>query len=184
MLVSLIVYSSFMVAGIGFSRPAQQVRPQDRELIKAVRENRLAEAQRLIAEEGANINAVNNDGCSPIHFAAQNRDSVEPMKFVLRQDGVDINAYGYCDEGGIQAIHLAAICSNGPVFQELINHGAELDSKTPVHVFYTGRFSLWSTERSRTVFDIVEKEKNEEMKALFVQTIAQRKRGARTKAAR
>lgn len=197
MLASLIVCSSYIVAGIGASRPAQQeqVRPQDRELLKAVRENRLGEAQRLIDEEGANINAV-VDGSAPIHWAAA-RGTSEIVQFVLRQRGVDIhirlkslNQLKVKEGCGPHAIHIAAFMGNKDSFQQLIDAGAELESKCTF--LYDELFGLIDLVNPQifTPMKMLNKclknyhdAKHQELKDILTRAIAERKLGARTKSA-
>jgi ankyrin repeat protein len=55
----------------------------------AVQQNHLNEAAYLIAQ-GAEINAVTNDGLTPLHMAAQNGNTV--MARLLLQHGANLNA--------------------------------------------------------------------------------------------
>jgi hypothetical protein len=89
---------------------------------------------KLLLERGADPNAKNKDGKTPLHVAAI-RGSVDVARLLL-QYGVDPNVQ---DERGRTPLHVAAIRGRVDVVRFLLEHGAnpnarDKDGMTPLHL--------------------------------------------------
>jgi ankyrin repeat protein len=104
----------------------------DRELIRVARENNLSEVRRLLSV-GADVNAKDNRGSTPLHWASL-RAHVQVAKELL-EHGADIEAK---DNGGWMPLHRASDLGHSQVVKELLDHGADIEAKnivgsTPLH---------------------------------------------------
>lgn len=82
--------------------------------------NGCVEAAKKLVAEGADVNAVNQDGCTPLHLAA---DRGFPLLVrILVEAGADVNRQ---DSEGQTALHYAAICEFDQVCQQLLEAGAD-----------------------------------------------------------
>jgi len=92
-----------------------------------------AESVEMLLKKGANPNYRDNDGFSPLHFAAfYGRAKV--AEILIRQ-GAEVNAR---DNDGNTPLHFAALAGDAKVAELLIRHGAEVNAKnnygsTPLH---------------------------------------------------
>jgi len=75
-----------------------------------------------LIDKGADINARNKSGGSPVYFALRNLDLMQR----LIAKGADINVRAY---GGLTPLHQAASAGNLKVAQLLIDHGADLNTR-------------------------------------------------------
>jgi cytohesin len=92
-------------------------------------------------DAGANVNAKNEDGWTPLHFAAQysHKEIVE----LLIANGADVKAMGesspvFSWQGGFTPLHYAAVNGHEKIAELLIDNGAEVNVKnedgwTPLH---------------------------------------------------
>jgi ankyrin repeat protein len=91
----------------------------DQELFEVTRENNLAEVRRLLSV-GANANAKNYSGWTPLHWA-----SIKEVVNELREHGADIEAK---DNDGSTPLHYACSVDHLAVVNELLSPGAEIDA--------------------------------------------------------
>ena len=96
----------------------------------------------FLVSEGADVNAKNDSGETPLHFAAERRNDIENVKFLVSQ-GADVNAKG--GEEGKTPLHLVASRGYGSdrdrnveVARFLISQGANVNARdnygsTPLH---------------------------------------------------
>jgi ankyrin repeat protein len=99
--------------------------------IRAAQHGNLREARELL-NQGANINAKDNNGYQAIHRVAE-EGSVPALEFLLNR-GAKVNAL---DNNGFQPIHLASIF-NPRVVRVLLNRGAKVNARDnrgsqPIH---------------------------------------------------
>jgi ankyrin repeat protein len=104
----------------------------DEELIEVAAENDLAEVSRLLSV-GADANAKDNLGETPLHWASKNGHSQAVIE--LLEHGADVNAK---DNVGIIPLHAASLKEHMQVFRALLDHGANVDAReidgwTPLH---------------------------------------------------
>ena len=99
--------------------------------IRAAQHGNLREARELL-NQGANINAKDNNGSQAIHRLAE-EGSVPALEFLLNR-GAKVNAL---DNNGFQPIHLASMF-NPRVVRVLLNRGAKVNARDnrgsqPIH---------------------------------------------------
>ena len=110
--------------------------PQDdaTDIGRAAALGRVAEVESLV-DSGADINAANASGQTPLHLAAANGDT--GMVRVLLEDGAELDVP---DSGeGLSALHVAAQCGHEQVVDLLVRYGADLEARTlhqqtPLHL--------------------------------------------------
>jgi ankyrin repeat protein len=102
------------------------------ELCDAAADGELGNVERLLAH-GAEVNAKNSSGMTPLHLAAGNghKDVAE----LLLAHGAEVNAK---NSSGMTPLHLAAGNGHKDVAELLLAHGAEVNAKdnfgnTPLH---------------------------------------------------
>jgi len=116
------------------------------------------EVVRLLLERGANPNAKDKDGETPLHEAAKN-GHVDVVKLLLEK-GADLNARDYM---GRTPLHYAAENGHVDVVKLLLEHGADFKKKdvgwrTPVDVASASAknvFVEWEQRRTLSLFDAV-----------------------------
>lgn len=75
---------------------------------------------------GADVNATNNEGWTPLMFAIQNRCNLEIIKMLLNA-GAKVNIKDNLH--GMTPLMLAALCDETDIIPLLIEHGAEVNTK-------------------------------------------------------
>jgi ankyrin repeat protein len=95
---------------------------------------RSLEIIKILVENGADINAKNEEGGTPFHFAAYTA-SMEIIKYFVEEKKVNINQ---ADKEGKKPIHYSAFKGSVPAVKYLVDHGAnanakDFDSATPLH---------------------------------------------------
>lgn len=101
---------------------------------RAAKRGEVAEVESLV-ESGADVNAANASGQTPLHLAAANGDA--DMVRVLIEDGAE---FDMPDSGaGLSALHVAAQCGHERVVDLLVRYGADLEARTlhqqtPLHL--------------------------------------------------
>jgi cytohesin len=97
----------------------------------AARDGDLAGVQELL-DAGADVNAKDNDGWTPLHIAASknHREIVE----LLIAKGADVNAAGesssvFIWQGGFTPLHYAAVNGHKEIVELLISKGADVNAK-------------------------------------------------------
>ncbi|MGC9057983.1 MAG: ankyrin repeat domain-containing protein [Candidatus Micrarchaeia archaeon] len=93
------------------------------ELLKAAKSGDLARIKELL-NMGADVNAKDNDGETPAHWATRN-GHLEPLK-VLIENGADVNAK---DNDGWTPAHWATRNGHLEPLKVLIENGADVNSK-------------------------------------------------------
>jgi len=93
-----------------------------------------SECVSLLLEKGANPNAKNRNGKTPIHFGAFS-GNVESLQFLLKTKGIEVDMV----DGKTQtALHIASKHGHVSCCEILVNHGARIDIRdnegyTPLH---------------------------------------------------
>ena len=105
----------------------------DNELLEAARNGDLIKVQTLL-EKGANPNAKDDDGKTPLHNAVK-EGHVEIVKLLL-EHGANPNAQ---DDGGLTPLHSAAFHGYVEIVKLMLEHGANPNAKTilghtPLHI--------------------------------------------------
>lgn len=77
----------------------------------------------LFLKHGADPNAPDNKGWTPLHLAAQNWPVADLVLIDLLASGAEIEAR---DRDGRTALHISAAAANGIALQILINNGADV----------------------------------------------------------
>ena len=79
------------------------------------------EKARLFLEKGADTNAVDNNGCTPLHCAAESCSSEVLLELFIER-GANVNA---ADNNGSTALHMAARGNNEDSLAILIEYGGD-----------------------------------------------------------
>jgi len=100
-----------------------------RNILKAVENSCKGEVQSLI-ENGADVNAENQDRCTPLHLAAE-KGNAEVIELLIRQN-VKINAQ---DKDGSTPLHKAVQCMDiaEQFIKNIVNFFHAQDKNTPSH---------------------------------------------------
>jgi len=123
----------------------------DNALIGAVIDGKVDEVKRLV-NEGAQVDVVDCDGWTPLHFAAKQGHGV--VAEMLLDTGAKVDAAG---KDGWQPLHLAAYNDNMDVVDVLLGHGADPtvaveEGRAPFTVARTPR-GLCSEAETRMVLE-------------------------------
>ena len=96
----------------------------ENELLKAVLAGDVVKVKALI-EEGADVNAKNENGWSPLHWAVmlEHKEIVE----LLIAHGADVNAK---NKWGWTPLHMAALFCRTEIAKFLLSHGADVNAKS------------------------------------------------------
>ena len=124
-----------VIVAITFSLYAQSI---EQRLIEAVKKENIKEVKRLI-QAGANINAKDKKGKTPLHFAAQ-QGNFELVKLLI-ENGADVNAK---DNAWITPLHLAAYSNQVKVVRFLVEKGADVDASD----YFLWRTYYYTTDSS------------------------------------
>ena len=95
-------------------------------LHRAARDGNI-EIARLLIEHGAEINSVNDNALTPLHFATMWKDCDQTMAKLLLEEGADYHAK---DDQGRTPLHMAASNGKFDTVQLLIDYGADINAKT------------------------------------------------------
>jgi|ETN07SMinimDraft_1059922.scaffolds.fasta_scaffold27627_4 ankyrin repeat protein len=98
----------------------------DRALIDAARDGSIALVRRELSR-GADVNAKDKDGFTPLHLAA-NKGHKEIVKLLIAE-GADVNAK---DDGGRTPLHGTAYWGRKEIVELLIAKGADVNVKIEV----------------------------------------------------
>jgi hypothetical protein len=104
----------------------------DKKLLEVVKRGNAYKVIEFL-REGANVNTRDEDGLTPLHYAAS-RGYVEVARLLL-ENGADVNAK---NEHGITPLHVAASEGHAEVVRLLLEHGADANARdedglTPLH---------------------------------------------------
>ncbi|WP_264705088.1 ankyrin repeat domain-containing protein [Wolbachia endosymbiont (group A) of Gymnosoma rotundatum] len=109
------------------------------ELLEAAKSGNINEVNRLISE-GASVNATDQNGNTPLHWAAKNGHE-EVVESLLGKEGIDVNAQ---DRDNNTPLHWAAVKGHKEVLEALLEkdeidvNAQDKDNRTPLH-WATGR---------------------------------------------
>ncbi|XP_076298784.1 uncharacterized protein LOC143217929 isoform X2 [Lasioglossum baleicum] len=107
---------------------------QKQKLFEAIERNNIGDVKELI-NHGVSIDAKNNDGQTPLHYAAKS-DKLEVVKYLIEKKGANVNVK---DNDGQTPLHYAAKSDKLEVVKYLIEKkGANVnvkdnDGQTPLH---------------------------------------------------
>ncbi|XP_076300828.1 uncharacterized protein LOC143219007 isoform X2 [Lasioglossum baleicum] len=107
---------------------------QKQKLFEAIERNNIGDVKELI-NHGVSIDAKNNDGQTPLHYAAKS-DKLEVVKYLIEEKGANVNVK---DNDGQTPLHSAAKSDKLEVVKYLIEEkGANVNAKdnhgqTPLH---------------------------------------------------
>ena len=110
-----------------------------KQMIKAAKKGDVAAVKRLLGIDKALVNALDNDGSTPLHCAAWKGHAA--VAKVLLDAGANANAKSRNELYGDTPLHAAAHGNQAAVVKLLIEHGAKLSAKNP-----NGRTPLGETE--------------------------------------
>ncbi len=102
-------------------------------LLEAARKNDLGKVKYLV-ENGANVNAKDNDGWTPLHWAAS-KNNLDMVKYLVETGKADVNAK---TSYGTTPLYWAAEKNNLDMVKYLVENGANVNAKasygtTPLH---------------------------------------------------
>ncbi|MDX6446974.1 MAG: Notch 1 [Blastocatellia bacterium] len=106
---------------------AGQVSPTDAALRQAAQDGQMTAVKELLAK-GANVNARDEAGRTPLLWVAPARDNPEMVKFLIAK-GADVNAK---DNEGETALMIAASQSNPGIVTVLLEAGADVNAQNSV----------------------------------------------------
>ena len=121
----------------------------------AVERGNLAEVK-LLLDAGADVNAMDNDGETPLHIASY-KGYIEITKLLLDR-GADVNARDLWKQFGRTPLHFAAWGGNSEIARLLLDKGADINAKrwdgfTPIrwadilgHNKFVGLLRLYGAE--------------------------------------
>lgn len=137
----------------------------------------LADVESLVAK-GADVNAKNIFGTTPLHRAVAKKENIEVVKYLVSK-GADVGAK---DKDGRAPIHVATYFENIEIAEFLLAQGADINvknklAKTPLHGMAYGRGNVEvaqmlvskgadvhaKTHEGKTPFDIAEEIGNTEL---------------------
>jgi ankyrin repeat protein len=128
--VVLLAVPLMLLTGCGKERTQDEL---NNELIAAAVEGNIARVKTLL-DEGADINAQNSKGMTPLHIAVESDSPLNVERIVNL--GADVNAR---DNRGWTPLHLAAFLNSTKAISILLDGGANVnardnESKTPLDV--------------------------------------------------
>ncbi|KAG8158455.1 hypothetical protein KVR01_011577 [Diaporthe batatas] len=87
------------------------------------------EAVRLLIRAGANFNAQNSKGVTPLIYAIENKAPLETVDLYLSQPQLDL---AVCSKSVGSALHMACRMLNGDAVNKLVAQGADVNLQAPV----------------------------------------------------
>ncbi|WP_353282514.1 ankyrin repeat domain-containing protein [Wolbachia endosymbiont (group A) of Myopa testacea] len=108
-----------------------------------------AKTVRLLAEKGANVNAVDVGGYTPLHLAvtAQNLENVKE----LIRSGANVNAEEYGSKN--MPLHLGCMIGEKEIVEELVEAGGEIEKEDKF-----GLKAMDYAKNSKEVTEVLKKE--------------------------